>query len=33
MGHICLEENSIEDAVAYFEKAISLLPYQYSPEG
>ena len=33
MGHICLEENSIEDAIAYFEKAISLLPYQYSPEG
>jgi tetratricopeptide (TPR) repeat protein len=28
IGHICLEENSIEDAIAYFEKAISLLPYQ-----
>jgi tetratricopeptide (TPR) repeat protein len=28
-----LEENNIEDAVAYFEKAISLLPFQYDPEG
>jgi tetratricopeptide (TPR) repeat protein len=33
MGHICLEENSIDDAIAYFEKAISLLPYQSNPEG
>lgn len=33
MGHICLEENSIEDAIAYFEKAIPLLPCQYNPEG
>jgi len=33
MGHICLEENRTTDAIAYFEKAISLLPYQYNPEG
>ena len=33
MGHIRLEKNGLEDAIAYFEKAISLLPYQYNPEG
>ena len=33
IGHICLEENRIEDAIAYFEKAILLLPYQYNPGG
>jgi len=33
MGHIRLEENRIEDAIAYFERAISLLPYQSDPGG
>lgn len=33
MGHIYLEENNIEDAIAYFKKAIALLPYQYDPAG
>jgi tetratricopeptide (TPR) repeat protein len=33
MGHISLEENRFEDAIAYFEKAVALLPYQYDPEG
>ncbi len=33
MGHIELEENNIEDAIAYFKKAIALLPYQNNPNG
>jgi len=32
-GHIYLEENNFEDAIADFEKAISFLPFQYDPEG
>ena len=33
MGHVFLEENNTEDAIAYFKKAISFLPFQYEPEG
>jgi len=32
MGHIELEENNIGEAIAYFKKAIALLPYQYHRE-
>ena len=33
MGHICLEKNEVEAAIAYFEKAVKHLPFQFEPEG
>jgi tetratricopeptide (TPR) repeat protein len=33
MGHIYLEENKIQDAIAHFGKAVALLPFQFDPEG
>lgn len=33
MGHIELERYKMADAIAYFKKAIALLPYQNDPEG
>jgi tetratricopeptide (TPR) repeat protein len=33
MGHIELKENNAEEAVAYFEKATSFLPFQHEIEG
>jgi tetratricopeptide (TPR) repeat protein len=32
-GHIQLAEENFDDAVAHFERAVSLLPHQYSPYG
>jgi tetratricopeptide (TPR) repeat protein len=33
MGHIELERHKMADAIAYFKKAIALLPYQHEPDG
>jgi tetratricopeptide (TPR) repeat protein len=33
MGHIYMEENKIQDAIANFEKAVALLPFEFDPEG